>query len=182
MNDELALKEARIMFRRHGREAPDGVVAELADAMLRSACGPCALEAVRAAGNDGPKPLNVPMLRGAVHERMTTGTGHLHHISSDTTADEASKSEAFWRSAGADAIAQVLECDPTSARFLAAKMWASGAVPAHPSVIADELHSVYGELRTWTAHFAVVGGIPVSNEAMERAFDDARSQIIEGAA
>jgi hypothetical protein len=181
MNDELALKEARIMYRRHGREAHDGVATELADAILRSACGSCALEAVRSAGNDGAKPLTVPMLRSAVHDRMEL-TSHLNHIAASEREDEVSKAETFWRSKGADAIAAALDIDPTSAKFLAAKMWASGAVPAHPSQIADEFDPIHGATKVWSAHFGVVGGVPVSADAMEKAFDVARSFVLEGAA
>lgn len=178
MNDELALKEARIMYRRHGREAQDGIVAELADAMLRTSCFSCALEAVRDAGTEGPKPLTVPMLRAAVYDRTQTGSGHLSHVSRDSRENEASKAETFWRSAGADAIAAVLNIDPASARFLAAKMWASGAVPAHPSNITDEFSVFNWNGAVWIVHFGVVGGIPVSVQAMETAFDTARHQVM----
>jgi hypothetical protein len=176
MNREQAKDAAADMYRAHGREAPEGVIARLAFAMLEARCGVCALEAVRDAGETGGKPLTVPMLHEALAARMNNPS-HLPHISMNTTQAVFADEEKFWRSDGAKAIETGLGCTPLEAQYLAAKMWGSRAVPMVSSQIADEFEPVYGVADIWTAHFRQVQ--MVTKDAVEGAFTMSRQALLK---
>lgn len=166
MNLDTAKTEVADMYRAHGREAPDGVVARLAFAMTEAKCGPCAIESVREAADSGAKPLTVPAFREALGARMEKPE-HWPHVSMSTTEARVADEETFWRTTGADSIRTAAQIEPDEARFLAAKMWASGAVPAEPSQIAEEFTSLTWDGAVWRA--LLVGPVDV-----EVAFTSAR--------
>lgn len=137
MNESQALSLVARMFHAHGRNVSPEVAAEYALEILDSDCHPCMSEVVEEFRKHGAKVATVPTMWAAYRERVRS-VSHVNHVGQDERALDVGMLEARWRTEGVKAVVaggvSGLEAD-----YIAAQMWASGAVDVN--AVATEVEN-----------------------------------------
>lgn len=169
----------RRMFAAHSRFLGDLTETEYVEIILTANCEACAVGQIEFVRKEGRKVPDGPELRKAIAERIGTAE-HVHHLGQGSRETQAELDEAFWRDRAAKLIAPHAE-SLDLARFIAAQMWWSSAVPANTDSVAAEMADEHAR-KVWIQSaftFAHARG-GVTPALVEAAFSRARRAATVG--
>ncbi len=127
MKEGEAIERVQRMFLAHARAVSADIITEYAGAVLEANCQSCMGEVVDQVRREGSK---VPPVSGlwALYLARNNSPAHHDHIGLDETQVDVGKAETEWRTRGVGLLTAA-GADMAVAKFAAARMWASGAVP-----------------------------------------------------
>lgn len=120
------------MYAAHGLSKSPDVVGEMVREVMVASCGICASAILEENRTSGTRPHTVPTFRGAYHAQSTSVAHGLH--AGQVSSTDVGAVEATWRSEVTHKLEAASGKGRQWSRYMAARMWASGAVTPDQAV------------------------------------------------